>query len=966
MDKKFNGPTGASSSVDGGTATASGSQFRSPNYSRRAVQEALEHLASIDLIELCNEAKVEKCRATRDLRSCGRPVECALNSCGHASLCGECSKRCDLCPICRIPIPKENNGVSLRPRLFYECIDAGLISKIHDDRFQEKEDGEEQITADVQHLYCLFDVALENNLVSLVCHYVTDVCMDESAVSSDPVIAFLLDEVVVKDWCKRTFGSIITELQGIYNLDVAEMKNKLSTLLKYSVQLAGISNVLEVLESSFKGSLSAQLHDLHFLQESILKTKQHLEIMIWCIRHQFLENVSSRYTNVTSWRSHIRERKSAAIRRAWPDPISNSEESVRQEGSLFIEDALTNLEIDHGYTQEVGEELKVAFLQKDGISSVFRSKIEGVVGCYPFESLRAAIDILFLRGSSDMVVAKQAIFLYYLYDRHWSMPEDRWRHFIEDFAASFGINRHLLLESLIFYLLDDLNDEAMQEACRLLPEISGPTTHPKIAQVLLERGNADAALLVLRWSGRDGMSQLVSLGEAVTAVRVRVECGLFTEAFLHQRMLCTKVREKNYGASAEAPDDERRSWKDWVEVLVAEFCYLCIRRNMVDRMIELPWNSDEEKHLHKCLLDYATDDPSSTVGSLLVVYYIQRYRYSQAYQVDLILRGVEQEFITKNSLSEEVLSRMRSTSGWRAGLVEKCIALLPEVQRQEVMAGKSSELTDTTDNEVEMPEKSDFPEVLNPKSTSLLIPSSNDSSVAPWTDHTATWKPLETPQRRGGSFDNYNSEIGNHGSSLRGRLFDNAEIGLTPQVSISKNFKFGNKSIRHVSPANMALLKDMNRTPSRGIPNSNLQDNHSNKLSPEVETERSRFIDQLDNGGPYLSSFTANPVTTPSSKCGQFRYASADLQPSVTSKRVHPERDDTPWNIASADDLMDVSWSDAHKDFASGDIKGNGGPRWRSDETSDDEDQQSPDRTLGVTHRTTPMRGVRRSRFAKR
>lgn len=33
--------------------------------------------------------------------------------------------------------------------------------------------------------------------------------------SSDPVIAFLLDEVVVKDWCKRTFRNITTELQGI-------------------------------------------------------------------------------------------------------------------------------------------------------------------------------------------------------------------------------------------------------------------------------------------------------------------------------------------------------------------------------------------------------------------------------------------------------------------------------------------------------------------------------------------------------------------------------------------------------------------------------------------------------------------------------------------------------------------------------------------------------------------------------
>lgn len=45
-------------------------------------------------------------------------------------------------------------------------------------------------------------------------------------------------------------------------------------LLKYSVQLAGLSNVLEVLESSFKGSLSARFHDLHCLQESISKTKQ--------------------------------------------------------------------------------------------------------------------------------------------------------------------------------------------------------------------------------------------------------------------------------------------------------------------------------------------------------------------------------------------------------------------------------------------------------------------------------------------------------------------------------------------------------------------------------------------------------------------------------------------------------------------------------------------------------------------
>lgn len=128
--------------------------------------------------------------------------------------------------------------------------------------------------------------------------------------------------------------------------------------------------------------------------------------------------------------------------------------------------------------------------------------------------------------------------------------------------------------------------------------------------------------MLLRCSGRDGMSHSVSLSEAVTAVRVRVECGLLTEAFLHQRMLCTKVREKKYGPSDDSKGDNR-DWKYWTEVLVTEICFLCIRRSMVDRMIELPWNSDEEKHLHKCLLDYAADDLSSTVGSLLVVFYIQ-------------------------------------------------------------------------------------------------------------------------------------------------------------------------------------------------------------------------------------------------------------------------------------------------------------------------------------------------------
>ncbi|KAL7241507.1 hypothetical protein ACSBR1_014156 [Camellia fascicularis] len=376
--------------------------------------EALEHLASIDLIELCNEAKVECCRATRDLRSCGRYVESVLNSCGHASLCTECCQRCD--------------SVAQSVEFQYQRMAT----------------------------YFAFAFTMKGPTD------VTDVCLDESAVSSDPVIAFLLDEVVVKDWCKRRFKNILTELQGLYDLSVENMKMSLSSLLKFSVKLSGISNLLEVLDSSFKGTLSAQLHDLYHLQESILKTKQHMEIMIWCIRHHFLENVGSQYTNFTSWRSSIHERKSAAIKRSWTDSVNHSAESARTNGStLFIEDALLNIEIEQGYTHEIGGELEIASLQKAGSSLFFRSKIEGMAGCYPFENLRAAADILFWHGSSDLVIAKQAVFLYYLFDRHWTRPEEEWRHIIDDFAATFNITRHSLLESFTFYLLDDHIDDAL-------------------------------------------------------------------------------------------------------------------------------------------------------------------------------------------------------------------------------------------------------------------------------------------------------------------------------------------------------------------------------------------------------------------------------------------------------------------------------------------------------------------------
>lgn len=301
-----------------------------------------------------------------------------------------------------------------------------------------------------------------------------------------------------------------------------------------------------------------------------------------------------------------------------------------------------------------------------------------------------------------MVVAKRAIFLYYLFDRHWTLPDAEWRYLVDDFALSFGIGRHPLLESLVFYLLDDHTDQALQEACALLPEIAGPETHPKVARVLLERQCPDVALTVLRCTGHDGFSRydssevdggkILSLDEAVTVLRVRNECGLLTEAFMYQRMYCHNLKEFTLGhpdlssANSLKPD----SWIRHMEILVIEMCLLCMRRNLVDRMIELPWDSIEEKYIHKCLLEHACQSPPSICGSLLTVFYLQRSRYIEACQVHRELLNLEQKCL--ENLDGDLACEMKSISLWRSALVDKGLDLLPEVQRKQVMmAGNTAE-----------------------------------------------------------------------------------------------------------------------------------------------------------------------------------------------------------------------------------------------------------------------------------
>lgn len=96
---------------------------------------------------------------------------------------------------------------------------------------------------------------------------------------------------------------------------------------------------------------------------------------------------------------------------------------------------------------------------------------------------------------------------------------------------------------------------------------------------------------------------------------------------MYQRMICTKVKDKKLKGADDEVKEQLNNWLIWLEILVTEICCLCIKRNLVDRVIELPWNADEEKHLHKCLFEFAVEYPSSTMGSLLVVFYLQVFAF---------------------------------------------------------------------------------------------------------------------------------------------------------------------------------------------------------------------------------------------------------------------------------------------------------------------------------------------------
>ncbi|KAJ0937598.1 hypothetical protein HanRHA438_Chr03g0143861 [Helianthus annuus] len=192
-----------------------------------------------------------------------------------------------------------------------------------------------------------------------------------------------------------------------------------------------------------------------------------------------------------------------------------------------------------------------------------------------------------------------------------------------------------------------------------------------------------------------------------------------------------------------------------------------------------------------------------------------------------------------------------------------------------------------------------------------------------------------SPKSNFGGLTNYGTPVS------QANKFGDTERGMSMLKSISKNFKFDDIIATSTTP-----LKEFNRGSSRIKKNKYLQNDQNES------TDRIRY------SSPYFGNITASFEDSPSGIDGLSKSKASGK--SGRSSRLGRDAD-----VAASADLMDMTWSNKDE-MLPVQANVNGGPRWRSDDASDYEEQQSPDRLTGGASLKSPSRGLRRSRRTRR
>lgn len=231
---------------------------------------------------------------------------------------------------------------------------------------------------------------------------------------------------------------------------------------------------------------------------------------------------------------------------------------------------------------------------------------------------------------------------------------------------------------------------------------------------------------------------------------------------------------------------------------------------------------------------------------------------------------------------------------------------MPEVEQQQVRTGNLTEGAVTSHDEVEIPAKFDVPQIQDSSSTSLLIPSSANSSLVLHSDHASgllSSSTVGTSTKIGIPFPTTGPELGNFGSPsyhYEGLITSN-ERAPNHRGKFGKILRGDNTLTprsHRIRFINGSPLKGANRTSP-----TNSQENKLDKISPVVE--RNLLPGHSQSAHPVYSwKAAANPDTrsTPS-----YPKEFANVLPNISSWNIQTHKDDRSWNIVSTNDPMDVS-----------------------------------------------------------
>ena len=475
--------------------------------------------------------------------------------------------------------------------------------------------------SDVAKLHQLFDAAVANGMPQLVCHYVDEVCGHDDFSSPDGVEAYLQDGEMVAEWCSAALRSAEQALDQAAALRTAGAADEAD---RAGAVFEALRDVLVALGADpAAGGDSAEATDasaphpaadapgfqqrLQLAHDDAARRMQHAAALSWALREGLTAGTAAsqdRYGGPGQWASEINVRRASAAAAARAADLPPDADG----GGLFLDDLLAGVGVH--------------------------------APPYPFKSATEAAERVFRHGSAApaALVAKQALFLYYLLDLG-APPEGAPARF----ARAARMHPRLFVETRCAALLDDHERvESLTRACALLPGASHPGLPLRFVASLAARGKPADALAVARarrsdvaagfkrsqGESHDGNESMgdVSVGgasagfeadatvEAELGVAVRLECGLATEAFVCAR-----------DAVAAAPHDARRGVAD---KLVSRLASHAAARGALESVLDLPFEGELESAMMSWL-----ESNAGTAGAarhLPVVYYLTRGRTTEA------------------------------------------------------------------------------------------------------------------------------------------------------------------------------------------------------------------------------------------------------------------------------------------------------------------------------------------------